>query len=61
MKYGYMYYFVGYPQFSEASYFADQSGVFEVATAKDPRHGNVMQQVHMLGHRNYISLSSEKL
>ena len=41
-----IYYFVGYPKFSEASYFADQSGVFEVATAKDPRHGNVMQQVY---------------
>ena len=34
-----------YLKYSEAQYFADQSGVFEITTAKDPTHGNVMAQV----------------
>ena len=36
---------VGYKQYSEAKYFADQSGVFEIAPSKDPTHGNAMIQV----------------
>lgn len=38
---------IGYKQYSEANYFADQSGVFEIAPSKDPTHGNAMIQVGM--------------
>ena len=31
---------------SEAQYFADQTGVFEIVQAKDITHGKVMKQVY---------------
>ena len=34
-----------YPENSEAQYFADQTGVFEIVQAKDITHGKVMKQV----------------
>ena len=30
---------------SEAQYFADQTGVFEIQKASDEKHGNIMKQV----------------
>ena len=42
----------GYPLYSEAKYFADQSGVFEIAKAEDASHGNVMRQVRSCGTEN---------
>ena len=36
-----------YPENSEAQYFADQTGVFEIVQAKDITHGKVMKQVHI--------------
>ena len=35
-----------YPENSEAQYFADQTGVFEIVQAKDITHGKVMKQVY---------------
>ncbi|XP_070540042.1 galactocerebrosidase-like [Ptychodera flava] len=37
--------FEGYAEFSEASYFADQSGVFEIHQTNDVEHGKVMRQM----------------
>jgi galactosylceramidase len=37
--------FDSYPDYGEAQYFADQSGVFEIRSATDPTHGKVMTQV----------------
>ena len=36
---------VDYDEFSEARYFADQSGVFEIAVPSDENGNKVMQQV----------------
>ena len=35
----------GYPEYGEARYFADQSGVFEIMSTSDPSHQKVMTQV----------------
>ena len=43
-----------YPEYSEAQYFADQTGVFEITKAQDPSHGNVMRQVWFLMPYSYI-------
>jgi galactosylceramidase len=37
--------FDNYPEFSEARFFADQTGVFEITDAHDTSHGRVMRQV----------------
>ncbi|CAI8035626.1 Galactocerebrosidase, partial [Geodia barretti] len=37
--------FDDYPDYSEAQFFADQTGVFEITNASDPSHGKVMRQV----------------
>ena len=37
--------FSGYSEFSEARYFADQAGVFEVRKSTVPQQGKVMMQV----------------
>ena len=37
--------FTEYTVFSEARYFSDQTGVFEIQKAADEKHGNVMKQV----------------
>ena len=41
----YSQWYVAYKVNSEASYFADQTGVYEIAVASDTSHGNVMRQV----------------
>ena len=36
--------FDGYPLYSEAAYFADQAGSWEIVQSSDPSHGLVMRQ-----------------
>ena len=43
--YIYIFFVLVYPENSEAQYFADQTGVFEIVQAKDITHGKVMKQV----------------
>lgn len=37
----------GYPLYSEANYFADQAGVFEIISTSDLHHKQAMRQVEM--------------
>ena len=37
---------LGYDEYGEAKYFADQSGTYEIRQSKNEKLGKVMMQVH---------------
>ena len=43
----YRVFLAGYPLFSEAKYFADQAGVFEIISTSDPQHKQALRQVEI--------------